>query len=117
MNGTLLRCYVHESEQHQGQPAWEALLQHANKIGIRGGSAFKAMAGFGRHHIVHEGPRPFDLHTLQSVEVEFLVSDAEAHGLLEWVRGQDIRMFYATTAARFGSIEADTAPLAENTPP
>ena len=117
MNGTLLRCYVHESEQHHGQPVWEALLQHANDIGVRGGSVFKAMAGFGRHHVVHEGPRPFDLRAIQTIEIEFLVSDSEAHGLLEWVREQGIRLFYTTTSARFGAMEGDAAAASVGTVP
>jgi uncharacterized protein len=35
-------------------PLWVWLLQQANELGIRGGSAFKAMAGFGRHHTLSE---------------------------------------------------------------
>jgi PII-like signaling protein len=109
MNGTLLRCYMHENDRHNGQPVWESLIRHANKIGIRGGSVFKAMAGFGRHHIVHEGPRPFDFHATQTVEVEFLVTDADARGLLHWVEQQGMRLFYATTPARFGTVDSNAA--------
>jgi PII-like signaling protein len=107
MNGTLLRCYVHENDRHHGQLVWESLIRHANKIGIRGGSVFKAMAGFGRHHIVHEGPRPFEFSATQSVEVEFLVTDDEARGLLQWTQQQGMRLFYATTPAQFGTLGTD----------
>lgn len=105
MNGTLLRCYVHENEKHRGQPVWEALLQHANHIGIRGGSVFKAMAGFGHHHIVHEGPRPFKPHTTETVEIEFLVTEEEARTLLAWVKAEGIRLFYATSPAQFETMD------------
>ena len=54
MNGSFLRFYVHEGHRHHHHLVWEWLLQQANKLGIRGGSAFKAMAGFGRHHVLHE---------------------------------------------------------------
>lgn len=110
MNGTLLRCYLHEDQRLHGQPAWEALIQHANESGIRGGSVFKAMAGFGHHHIVHEGPRLFDPHAAVTVEVEFLVTDEEARQLLTWVQSQGIRLFYATIPAMFATVDAETAP-------
>lgn len=54
MNGSFLRFYVHEGHRHHHHLLWEWLMQQANKLGVRGGSAFKAMAGFGRHHVLHE---------------------------------------------------------------
>jgi hypothetical protein len=41
------------------------------------------------------------------VEVEFIVSDAEANSLLELVRNEKIRLFYAHIPARFGVINPD----------
>jgi PII-like signaling protein len=105
MDGSFLRFYVHEDQRHHGHLVWEWLLEQANKLGIRGGSAFRAVAGFGRHHMLHEA-RFFELAGL-TVEVEFIVTDAEAHELLELLRGQKIRLFYAQTAARFGVINPD----------
>jgi len=49
MDGSFLRFYVHEDHRYHGHLVWEWLLEQANKLGIRGGSAFRAMAGFGRH--------------------------------------------------------------------
>ncbi len=45
MEGSFLRLYMHEGERHHGQLAREWLLEQANILGIRGGAAFKAMAG------------------------------------------------------------------------
>jgi len=56
---------------------WEWLLEQANGLGIRGGSAFRAMAGFGRHHVLHES-HFFELAGTLTVEVEFIVTDEEA---------------------------------------
>jgi PII-like signaling protein len=53
-NGHFLRFYAREDQRHHHMLLWEWLLQQANKMGIRGGSAFHAMAGFGRHHVLHE---------------------------------------------------------------
>ncbi|MGH8169962.1 MAG: DUF190 domain-containing protein, partial [Steroidobacteraceae bacterium] len=53
MQGSLFRFYVHAGQRHHGRLVWEWLLEEGNKLDIRGGSAFKAMAGFGRHHVLH----------------------------------------------------------------
>ena len=105
MDGSFLRFYVHEDQRHHGHLVWEWLLEQANTLGVRGGSAFRAMAGFGRHHMLHEA-RFFELAGL-TVEVEFIVSDAEANSLLELVRKEKIRLFYAHIPARFGVINPD----------
>src|SRR5258708_40194955 len=77
MQGSFLRLYLHEGQRHQGRPAWEWLLEQANVIGIRGGSAFRAMAGVGRHHKLCEA-KLFELAGSLAVEVEFIVTDEEA---------------------------------------
>jgi len=54
MEGSILRFYVHENDRVHHRLAWEWLLEQANSLGLRGGSAFRAMAGFGRRHVLHE---------------------------------------------------------------
>jgi PII-like signaling protein len=103
MQGSFLRFYVHEGQRHQRRLVWEWLLEQASALGIRGGSAFRAMAGFGRHDVLHESTF-FELAGSLTVEVEFIVSDEEAHRLLELVRAQRIRAFYACIPAHFGVI-------------
>jgi uncharacterized protein len=106
MDGSLLRFYVHEDHRHQGRMVWEWLLEQANKLGIRGGSAFKAMAGFGRHHHLHEA-KFFELAGSLAIEVEFIVTGGEADKLLDMVRAEKIRIFYACIPAHFGIINPD----------
>jgi PII-like signaling protein len=103
VQGSYLRFYVHERDRVHGRPAWEWLLEQANALGIRGGSAFKAMAGFGRHHELHES-RFFELAGSLAVEVEFIVDDAEAERLVELVQREKLRVFYARVPAAFGVI-------------
>jgi uncharacterized protein len=106
MQGSFLRFYVHENQRHQRRLVWEWLLERANALGIRGGSAFRAMAGFGRHHVVHESTF-FELAGTLTVEVEFIVTDEEAQKLLKLVHEQGLRLFYACLPALFGVINAD----------
>jgi uncharacterized protein len=106
MQGSFLRFYVHEGQTHHSRLVWEWLLEAANKLGIRGGSAFRAMAGFGRHHVVHEN-HFFELAGSLTVEIEFILTEEEARQLLELVEREKIRLFYARTAATFGIVNPD----------
>ena len=108
MQGSLFRFYVHEGHRHQGRLVWEWLLEQGNRLGIRGGSAFKAMAGFGRHHTLHEA-RFFELAGSLTVEVEFIATEAEARQLLDLLHREKVRLFYAYMPARFGVINPDSA--------
>jgi PII-like signaling protein len=108
MQGSFLRLYVQEGQRHHGQLAWEWLLVQANKLGVRGGSAFKAMAGFGRHHKLSEA-KFFELAGSLAVEIEFIVTDEEAQKLLDMIHHENIPLFYARIAAHFGVIDPDTA--------
>lgn len=106
MDGLFLRFYVHEDHRLHGSLLWEWLLEQANKLGIRGGSAFRAMAGFGRHHTLHEA-RFFELAGALTVEVEFIVTEAEAQSLLDLLQREKARLFYARIPAHFGVINPD----------
>jgi uncharacterized protein len=109
MEGSFLRLYVHEGQRHHGQVVWEWLLETANALGIRGGSAFKAMAGFGRHHKLSEA-KFFELAGSLAVEVEFVVTDQEAQQLLNLIHRQKIPLFYAHIPASFGVTNSGTDP-------
>jgi PII-like signaling protein len=108
MQGTFLRFYVHENHRHHRLLVWEWLLEQGNKLGIRGGSAFKAMAGFGRHHNLHEA-RFFELAGTLTVEVEFIVTSEEARKLLDLLHKEKVRLFYAYTPVNLGVINPDDA--------
>lgn len=106
MEGTFLRFYVQEKLTHRGMLLWEWLLDAANRLGVRGGSAFRDIGGFGRHRAVHEN-RFFELAGSAGVELEFIVNDDDARRLLDLVRQEKIRVFYALIPADFGVINPD----------
>ncbi|MGA7180655.1 MAG: DUF190 domain-containing protein [Thiobacillaceae bacterium] len=81
-------------------------MDKANTLGIQGGSAFRAMAGFGRHHHLHED-HFFELAGSLTVEVEFIVSEEESRQLLELLHREKLRVFYAHIPARFGVVNPD----------
>ena len=53
MNGIHLRLYTCENRKHGGVPLHDWLLERARHMGIHGGSAFRAIAGFGRQGKMH----------------------------------------------------------------
>ena len=106
MNGTILRFYVHENRTHKHVALFEWLLEQAKKLGIHGGSAFRAIAGFGRHGILHE-EHFFELAADMTVEVEFVVTADEAEAMLALLKKEHISIFYARVPAEFGAIEGD----------
>jgi PII-like signaling protein len=109
MNGTYLRFYVRENAKHRRRLMYEWLLEHAKALGVHGGSAFRAVAGFGRHGVLHE-QHFFELAGDLTVEVEFVMTDAMADRLLESLRSEKVSVVYARMPAEFGVIGGvDTA--------
>lgn len=103
MKGTYLRFYVQEGQKHGSVLLYEWLLEMAKKSGIPGGSAFRAMAGYGRHGVLHE-QHFFELAGELPVEVEFLLSDVQAEQLIEALRCERVSLFYSKAPAEFGVI-------------
>src|SRR5437764_15337054 len=87
----------------EGYVLYEWLLEQAKKMGIHGGSAFRAIAGFGQHGILHE-EHFFELAGDLPVEIDFAVTDAEAEKLLALIDKEQIRIFYARIPIEFGVV-------------
>ena len=103
MTGTYLRFYMHENVRYRHQLLYEWLLQHARTIGVHGGSAFRAIEGFGRHGVLHSA-HFFELAGEMTIEVEFILTDEMADRLLESLRQENVSLVYARTQAEFGII-------------
>lgn len=100
--GTHLRIYTYESRKIHGELQYEWLLEQARVLGIHGGSAFRAIAGYGRHGHLHEQAF-FELAGEQPVLVEFIASEDECRALLDRIRQESLALFYATTPIEYGS--------------
>lgn len=99
--GVYLRFFVHENRRHHGILLYEWLLEQAKKMGIRGGTAFRSIAGFGRHGVMHE-QHFFELAGDVTVRVDFLVSFEESDRLVKLVEAENIIVPYAELPAEFG---------------
>jgi uncharacterized protein len=98
MDAVALRFYVHETRRHHKHKSllFEWLLEEAKAMGIHGGSAFHAVAGFGRHGVIHE-QRFFELPESLPVVVEFIVSGQEADKLVAMARAEKLHMICTRT--------------------
>lgn len=103
MNGTYLRFYTQEKTQHHHILLYDWLLMHARKIGVHGGSAFRSMAGFGRHGVLHE-QHFWELAGDLAIEVEFVLTEELADRFLEDLRHENVSVVYARMPAEFGVI-------------
>lgn len=101
MQGVYLKLFVAESQRHHGKLLFEWLLEQAKSLGISGGTAVRAIAGFGRHGKLHEEAF-FELAGDLPVEIEFFVSDVQADQLLNLVKAEGLRLFYARLPAEYG---------------
>lgn len=103
MQGIQLTFYVHENQRMHKALAWEWLLERARELGIQGGSAFRAIAGFGRHGVLHEN-HFFELAGDLPVSVSFIVSQEEADRLLSDIDEHGPAVFYTRTPVDYGFV-------------
>ena len=106
MTGCYLKFYVQEKRKLHGILAYEWLLERAKHVGIPGGSAFRAIAGYGRHGNLHED-HFYELAGDLPVEVGFAVPDDQADSLIELIRQEGVSVFYVRLPLEFGVINQD----------
>ena len=95
--------YVTEKQHHDGMPLYEWLLEEAKELGIHGGSAFRAIAGFGRHGRLREDTF-FELAGELAVKVEFILDDKLAEQIMQRVRAQNLDVFYVRYEVQSGIV-------------
>ena len=82
--------------------------ERAKALGIHGGSAFRAIAGFGRHGSLRaEGF--FEIAANLPVQVEFIVGEEQAQQLLNLLRAEKLSLPYTLSAVQFGFTAAASA--------
>lgn len=96
-----LAFYVLESQRIHGHLAYDWLLDRARELGLQGGSAFRAIAGYGRHGVRHEA-HFFELAGQVTVEVVFVASGEQARRLVERVQAEGLSLFHVLSPAECG---------------
>lgn len=100
MNSVCLQVFVSESSRHHGKLTYLWLLDAAQALGIAGGSAFRAVAGFGRHGRHDAGF--FELAGELPVVVEFFAESALADQMLKTTADAGLQLVYARFPAEIG---------------
>jgi len=97
----LLSFYISEKQHHDGMPLYEWILEQAREMNANGGSAFRAIAGYGRHGKMHEDTF-FELAGELAVKVEFILDDKPTEELLDRVKAQKLNVFYTRQLVQSG---------------
>ena len=101
--GVHLTFYCHSRTRHGAQLLSEWLLEQAKQHGLGGGSVFRAIAGFGRHGVLHE-EQFFELADDLPVKIEFLLLEDQAETMLQLVRDAHVDATYARYPAIFAVL-------------
>jgi len=100
MNQLCVRFYVEEGMRHDHQPIGAWLFAQAQAVGIPGGTAFRAAAGFGRHgfHADHF----FELAGKLPEAVEFFAAPETVAALVDRVGQAGLKLMYLTYPVQVG---------------
>ncbi|ABF12436.1 uncharacterized protein ACUXAV_003134 [Cupriavidus metallidurans] len=102
MQGYQLTFYTQEGRRHHGKQLSHWLMQVMREMQIRGATHTVAAEGIGHDHRFHSwhfielADRPEEVTVVATVE--------EVEALLERLRHEDIRLFYAKTPVEFGFV-------------
>lgn len=100
MDMLCVRFYVEEGMRHAHQSIGDWLFAQARSVGIPGGTAFRAAAGFGRHGL-HED-HFFELAGKLPEAVEFFAAPDAIGALIEQVGRAGLKLLYITYPVRAG---------------
>jgi len=100
MTTLCVQFFVQEGMRHAGHPIHEWLFREAQTLGIAGGSAFRASAGFGRHGL-HEDSF-FELAGKLPENISFFADEARIQALIGRVGEAGLRLVYVTYPVQVG---------------
>lgn len=103
MKYVALKFYVNEKQRLHGKLTYEWLLEEAMRLGVHGGSAYRAVAGFGRHGRMHEETF-FELAGEMPVQVEFVVDADLADKIIDVVRMHNLGLFFVRHDVEAGTL-------------
>ncbi len=100
MQGLCVRFFVQEGMRVQGRLIHEWLFEQARGLGLGGGTAFRAHAGYGRHGL-HEDSF-FELAGRLPESVEFFGEPGQIQDLIARVGEAGLELAYILSPVEFG---------------
>lgn len=104
MQTMCVRFFVQEGMRHEHQPIHEWMFNEARALGIPGGTAFRASAGYGRHG-VHEDSF-FELAGKLPETLEFFAEADHIDALIKRVGEAGLKLVYVTHPVATGMTGA-----------
>ena len=104
MKTICIKFFVHELRKHKGELLYEWLLEKAKSLNLHGGSALRAISGFGRHGIIHE-EHFLELASNVPVEVIFYISQKEADRFISELKKEKLDLWYVTHPVEINTIK------------
>ncbi len=108
MDGTYLIFVVQEDRTHHGILIYEWLLKLGRRLGLPGGSAVRAIAGFGRHGLIH-ADHFIELAGDLPVQVTFMAPEEDSDRMLDAVAAEGLEMFYLRLPGTCGVLNQQPA--------
>lgn len=103
MQGVYLKLFVSQTAKQHGMLLYEWILEEAQRLGVGGGTAYRAIAGFGHHGRLHE-EHFFELPDDLPIGIEFVTGEAQKQKLLERLEEERVSMFYLCHPVEFSTI-------------
>lgn len=100
MTELCVRFFAQEGLRHDGRLVHEWLFDQAQTLGIAGGTAVRASAGFGRHGL--RADHFFELAGRLPETVEFFADAARVQALIDAVGRAGLRLPYVTHPVSHG---------------
>jgi uncharacterized protein len=100
MQAICIRFFAEEGSKHAHRPLHEWLFEQARELGIPGGTAYRASAGYGRHG-VHQDTF-FELAGKLPESIEFVADESGIAALLARVSEAGLKLVYVTHPVRIG---------------
>lgn len=101
-----LRFSVHENRKHHGKLLYEWLMEQARAMGIPRGTAFRAIADYGRHKVMHS-QHFFELAGDTSIRVDLLVTADEKDQIMRLVEAENLKIPFTVLPVEFGVTNDD----------
>jgi PII-like signaling protein len=105
MQAICIRFFVEEGSKHAHQPLREWLFEQARELGIPGGTAFRAAAGYGRHG--KQEDTFFELAGKLPESIEFAADEGSIAALIQRVGTAGLKLVYVTHPVRIGVTGSD----------
>jgi len=101
MQAVYLKFYLTEKQKHEDQLLYEWLLEFAKRIGVPGGSVYRAIAGYGRHGSLH-AETFIELGGELPIQVEFILEEQLSRTFLETLRAYQLDIRYVSFPVNAG---------------